>query len=74
VNGDFYIAKPRSSGRTNRLLSFDTTRTAQKKKQLLGDTQSQGQQGNLIILLTKNWSGYTDRQQGDHVRFISLKK
>jgi hypothetical protein len=57
-------------GKTNRLLSFDTTRTAQKKKKLRADTQD-----DLTSLLIKIKGGYTDaqahRQQGNLISFLA---
>jgi hypothetical protein len=46
-------------GRTNRLLSFDTTRTELTTTKLRGIHR---QQGDLISILTKIRGAYTDRQ------------
>jgi hypothetical protein len=51
-NAFYYLYKIQQfMGRTNRLRSFDKTRTSQKMKILGGDTQTQRQIGDIISLL-----------------------
>jgi hypothetical protein len=54
-------------GRTNRVLSFDTTWAAQKTEKIMGEGTHK-QQGDLIglITVTQITGGYTDRQTDRH--------
>jgi hypothetical protein len=64
-------------GRTSSLLTSDMTRTTLKRRNR-DITQTYGQQGDLISLITlKNYGGHTnrwtDRRQGDLISLITLQ-